>query len=268
MNLVKQGSKGPDVKFAQERLVAHGFNPGKPDGLFGAATTEAVKQFQASNHLPVDGTVGDQTWNLLLVERRVAVPPAVKKSEKEQLRELLNKMLGSNPADTDRRRVVEEAINTVGWKEQPEGSNGGPEIDRMVAGYYDEETEAKSGKPPWCGLAVSWWLRQGLRANSWGGIPFGRRFGGVSQIISWAHENACYFQPSELTDVSGAIFVMSRVGSSSDPSRAVAAGHTGIVVGRQDAGYRTVEGNVGNAVSSCFRGQKDVLGLVRWWSSR
>jgi len=36
------------------------------DGLFGSATTAAVKQFQSQYHLPVDGIVAESTWPILL----------------------------------------------------------------------------------------------------------------------------------------------------------------------------------------------------------
>jgi peptidoglycan hydrolase-like protein with peptidoglycan-binding domain len=36
------------------------------DGLFGPATEQRVKQFQADEHLAVDGVVGKNTWTALL----------------------------------------------------------------------------------------------------------------------------------------------------------------------------------------------------------
>lgn len=45
----------------QARLSVLGFDAGDPDGLFGAKTTAAVKQFQLSRSLTVDGKVGAKT---------------------------------------------------------------------------------------------------------------------------------------------------------------------------------------------------------------
>lgn len=59
---LKKGSKGQAVKDLQEALKALGFSPGKVDGLFGTATEKAVKAFQASVGIDVDGIVGRVTW--------------------------------------------------------------------------------------------------------------------------------------------------------------------------------------------------------------
>lgn len=65
---IKLGSKGSDVKKAQQLLIAKGYSCGAAgaDGDFGAATYNAVKKFQAANGLEVDGIVGAKTWAALL----------------------------------------------------------------------------------------------------------------------------------------------------------------------------------------------------------
>ncbi len=50
----------------QQILNEKGYNAGTVDGIFGMATYRAVRGFQASNGLPVDGWVGPVTWELLL----------------------------------------------------------------------------------------------------------------------------------------------------------------------------------------------------------
>jgi len=57
-----------DVKELQELLVERGFPlpVGGVDGLFGSETQQAVKYFQASRDLRVDGIVGPITWGALL----------------------------------------------------------------------------------------------------------------------------------------------------------------------------------------------------------
>ncbi|WP_432119804.1 glycoside hydrolase domain-containing protein [Streptomyces sp. bgisy032] len=63
---VRSGSTGPLVTAAQCLLRAAGHDPGAPDGIFGSATTTAVKDFQSGKGLTADGVVGSRTWTALL----------------------------------------------------------------------------------------------------------------------------------------------------------------------------------------------------------
>ena len=57
--ILKLGSSGNEVKVLQEKLNL------KADGIFGPLTEEAVKDFQRSNGLEVDGIVGANTLSKL-----------------------------------------------------------------------------------------------------------------------------------------------------------------------------------------------------------
>ena len=57
--ILKLGSRGNEVKALQEKLNL------KADGIFGPLTEEAVKDFQRSNGLEVDGIVGANTLSKL-----------------------------------------------------------------------------------------------------------------------------------------------------------------------------------------------------------
>lgn len=57
--ILKLGSRGNEVKALQEKLNL------KADGIFGPITEEAVKDFQRSNGLEVDGIVGANTISKL-----------------------------------------------------------------------------------------------------------------------------------------------------------------------------------------------------------
>lgn len=66
--ILKLGSRGNEVKVLQEKLNL------KADGIFGPLTEEAVKDFQRSNSLEVDGIVGANTLsklNLLVNKRTI-----------------------------------------------------------------------------------------------------------------------------------------------------------------------------------------------------
>lgn len=58
---LKMGSTGSDVKRLQQRLKDLGYLTGSADGDFGAATEQAVRDFQAANGLSVDGKAGTRT---------------------------------------------------------------------------------------------------------------------------------------------------------------------------------------------------------------
>jgi putative chitinase len=66
--LLKNGSKGEDVKKLQEKL-------GLPsDGSFGPATESKVKEWQAANGLTADGIVGDGTWTKMFGSQAPVAP--------------------------------------------------------------------------------------------------------------------------------------------------------------------------------------------------
>ena len=61
---IKLGDTGDDVKplqrvFARMKVLG----PENVDGVFGAQTDQAVRDFQQSNGLVVDGVVGPITWS-------------------------------------------------------------------------------------------------------------------------------------------------------------------------------------------------------------
>ena len=62
---VKYGSTGSDVKKLQQTLNKNGYKLTE-DGIFGAKTQAAVKDYQKKNGLDVDGIVGTNTWGALL----------------------------------------------------------------------------------------------------------------------------------------------------------------------------------------------------------
>lgn len=62
---LKKGSLSNYVLIAQDDLNTLGFRTGGLDGIFGAATQNAVKNYQNSRGLVADGIVGCNTWSSL-----------------------------------------------------------------------------------------------------------------------------------------------------------------------------------------------------------
>ena len=55
------GSRGENVRKVQQRLIQWGYMTGSADGVYGAQTQAAVKQFQRKYGLTADGRVGPAT---------------------------------------------------------------------------------------------------------------------------------------------------------------------------------------------------------------
>ena len=68
-NLTRDELEAPiepiDIRAAQEKLAALGYDPGPIDGFAGPRTREAVKKYQEENDLVADGLIGQKTWESL-----------------------------------------------------------------------------------------------------------------------------------------------------------------------------------------------------------
>lgn len=63
---LKKGDRSQEVKSLQQILTNTGVYDGQINGVFDSETSKAVKQFQRSNSLGVDGIVGKKTWAALI----------------------------------------------------------------------------------------------------------------------------------------------------------------------------------------------------------
>lgn len=62
---LSKGAAGSKVKTLQVRLEMQGYDPGPIDGIFGARTATAVKNFQEYKGLTADGVVDQITWKAI-----------------------------------------------------------------------------------------------------------------------------------------------------------------------------------------------------------
>jgi hypothetical protein len=74
MTVYLLGSRGPEVLQIQQRLGELQFYSGAPDGVFGGGTDSAVRAFQESKGLTIDGRVGGGTWGALFNGANVPAP--------------------------------------------------------------------------------------------------------------------------------------------------------------------------------------------------
>lgn len=267
---IKLGDTGTTVKLLQERLNTRGFGPLSLDGDFGPKTDAAVDTFQASEGLAVDGIVGPNTWDRLMVEERAEVP-------QNTLEEQRSALFSEVPPDVtgERLRALGIACAALGLKESPQGSNGGPEIHRFVGGYNDYWQTGMTALMAWCGMFVAACIAfaHGCSPNpSWGDwspsplfnvrTKGGAWLGGVKQLEEWAKASGRW--STDLSEIpSGALVTMGREGSGSD---AGGGSHVYMVVVDRGSELLTVEGNVSDAVGSHER-PKDgrIRGWIKWW---
>lgn len=66
MRTLRRGDTGSDVRTLQTALTRAGYDPGAINGVFGAQTERAVKEFQRVLGLQQDGIVGPRTWAFLM----------------------------------------------------------------------------------------------------------------------------------------------------------------------------------------------------------
>ena len=63
--VIRRSSRGNYVCIAQDDLNTLGYRTGGLDGVFGAQTEDAVRRYQASRGLSIDGIIGCNTWRSL-----------------------------------------------------------------------------------------------------------------------------------------------------------------------------------------------------------
>jgi lysozyme len=97
------GASGPDVQLCQRLLYRAGFHPGQIDGAYGPATVAAVRAFQVSAHIAVDGVCGPDTWSHLEASKQADRPLTGRGDTGQQvtdLQHLLN-FHGASPGAVD-----------------------------------------------------------------------------------------------------------------------------------------------------------------------
>lgn len=217
------------VTAIQQRLNDKGCGPIDIDGQYGQDTFGAVELFQVrfvdqnKNPLTVDGEVGPLTWEALFGEDTVP-------SSGETESPLLTKVLGI-------------AASQVGVREEPLGSNSGPEVDVYLASV------GLGAGDPWCAAFVYWCFKKAsaeldvqnelIRTGSvlahWNEAT-------CSKITSKvAFENPAIVKP-------GDIFIIAHSSST---------GHTGLVEKVKGGFITTIEGNTNDG------GSREGIGVFR-----
>lgn len=142
-------------------------------------------------------------------------------------------------------QALQVALQEVGVKEQPPGSNRGPRVDQYQGGSKGQY---------WCCHFVSWCVEQT------GKSPFGHR-AAVSSLRKWGKSNGKYTPSERAQPQPGDIFTKSRY----DKAGKLVGGHTGFVqsYNPDNRTVRTVEGNVRDKVMELTRSLSSLDGFIR-----
>jgi N-acetylmuramoyl-L-alanine amidase len=108
---IQRGSVNGDVWDLQYRLQMLGYYNGKVDGIYGANTSKAVRQFQKAYGLQIDGITGPNTW-------RVLKKVSVNKAEMQMLAQLVYSEARGEPYE-GQVAVAAVALNRIQSKKFP-----------------------------------------------------------------------------------------------------------------------------------------------------
>lgn len=220
---IERGSRGQQVQMLQHMLNTGGGArpPLDLDGIFGARTTQAVRDYQARRGLEVDGIVGAATWRSLGVIPSVV--PGGRAAEVAPLRAPVIARAGTPtrdvPVPSIRRlaaaaasaptpgtaRVADPVAEPPGaggaapWMRVANAEKGVSEIagrganQRIVAYHATTGLGARSDEVPWCSSFVNWCLDQvGIRGTNsaaaaswspWGQAVEDPRYGAIVHIF-------------------------------------------------------------------------------------
>lgn len=246
MTTLRYEDKGDEVKRLQRILKTQGFFKGEILGNFLKRTEEAVILFQQSHlgpkgmPLAVDGVVGGDTWWAL---EHPSGPPQI------------SAIPGKIPAGLTQRRTKQLEIalaeHAKGVREEPDGSNWGPEIEKFggIKGA------------PWCCYFWSWCNRQ-----CFDGYSLGAKIGHCKTAWEKAGSLGMVHKKGEYLPIPGDAFVMLYRNEKGDLT---GTGHIGFVLrveveGSKAVAINTVEGNAGNRVKVGRRelAGKDIVGFI------
>jgi hypothetical protein len=167
---VKLDSKNKTVKMWQKLLISKGYDLGNAgaDGHFGKKTEQATMAWQLDNGLAVDGVVGNETVGALDNPTKLKTLPWQDPT----------KSLGERALYFS---LSEKAKNV---REQPDGSNGGPEIKEyfknVTRNIKGKETKLGLTSGNWCSVSACFAMEKSLLKDE--KMPHGYRAGVVELI--------------------------------------------------------------------------------------
>lgn len=256
--MLMQNSVGPAVVELKRLLADQGFWTGSMSPIFGKQLDAAVAYFQQTHlgpdkqPLDVDGIVGPDTlW---------ALKHATGKAQKEGLGPNLDTRIANIPKSLapGRQLVLAVALRQHGIREQPNGSNRGPGVDKFIPDWA-----RTTPGPAWCCFFVCWVLHCYFKVHI-----LGRHHG--SCATAWrAAEKRGMALPGTISGIErelalpmpGDVFYMDYGNGK---------GHFGFIyrVAEDYSRINTIEGNCGNRVKiGCrtYEENEQIRGIINPW---
>ncbi len=215
---VREGDPRTDlVKQVQQQLIGVGCGPLDVDGIFGAATTSAVKLFQTRRSLTADGVLGPVSWDSLFGE----APVTVEQAPTPLLQAVLQTAAGQN-----------------GVRETPGQPNRGPQVDLFVRSVGLDPAVGYS----WCQAFVYWSFQQSTKALNVAN-PCVKTAGVLehwakSPVVARVYAKSALDKPDLVRP--GAVFII---------DHGAGKGHAGLVRSVVSGAINTIEGNTNEAGS-------------------
>lgn len=139
--MISYGSSGEDVKELQKALNNAGYSL-DVDGKFGTKTQSAVKSYQKSKGLAVDGIVGDNTWTSLsgnVTSKTNNKTQAISTTNSSTIKQLVEK---NRPIYQKSESVLSGEKNLENWEQnKPESYNSkySQEIESVLNSILNRE---------------------------------------------------------------------------------------------------------------------------------
>lgn len=233
--IIRYGDFGADVSDIQQRLIECGIalNPAELEYFtVGTSTLTAIKEFQRTQGLMDDGVVGPLTLNTLLHPKATngKFTATGWRLDKNQWPDILV-------------RVLQTAIDDLGLREDPDGSNNGPQLAKF-----------RTGGNPWCALTIyTWYL------NYENGTPWPRT-ASTWALYQWAKKNRLLL-PKTAAWRPGDIWYVKRP---PPPGDSTPRGHVTLIVTDLGAARAScIGGNEGNCVRGSVRSRENATDIIR-----
>jgi len=131
--LLKVGSRGDKVRLIQEKLGI------TADGIFGSGTEKAIKKWQASNGLTLDGLVGNKTWGEMF-------PPEKEDLELHKIKHMLtDKVYNELPLAIEKFNIVNK-LRLAHFLAQCAHESGSFKLVKENLNYSEKALKAVFGK--------------------------------------------------------------------------------------------------------------------------